>query len=362
MNNRAPHQTVVVVRLLSIQGGYFAYLRALLPELQRGGHDVLLVVITTKNLRPAIQGLLPSIQVRFVDEPSFHNAYLQPCLFRLLQSAHTRYILVNDLYESLFFFSYASLYRKTALYVVVHSTLRDMPGSRKFTVAIIYTLHRLLQSLVAMYISVSSYCAENLISAGIQHARIVVVPNGLPPVQVERVLRSGRNNLSVGYVGRFSHEKGPDIFLKTAALCLDLPVTFTLFGTGPLGEQIREQVRDMSNCQIEPTLNDAGEIYSRLDVLIIPSRSEGQPYAVLEAFQNNVLVIGSTAGGLPELLQGRGIMIEPNTPERYRNALQHVLENGQDVSVMKEAALTYMQRDGGAMRMGKAYLNLLKKS
>jgi glycosyltransferase involved in cell wall biosynthesis len=47
------------------------------------------------------------------------------------------------------------------------------------------------------------------------------------------------------------------------------------------------------------------------DILVVPSLYEGCPSVILEAFSLNVPVVGSKAGGIPELLGHEELLFEP---------------------------------------------------
>ncbi len=44
-------------------------------------------------------------------------------------------------------------------------------------------------------------------------------------------------------------------------------------------------------------------IYSAIDILAVPSSQDNSPNVIAEALCNNVKIIGSSFGGIPELLQ-----------------------------------------------------------
>jgi glycosyltransferase involved in cell wall biosynthesis len=66
----------------------------------------------------------------------------------------------------------------------------------------------------------------------------------------------------------------------------------------------------------------------RAQVLVLPSRNEGQPMAVLEAMARGLCVIASDVGGLPEMIGADGgILIPPDDPEAIVAALREVVHD-----------------------------------
>lgn len=109
-----------------------------------------------------------------------------------------------------------------------------------------------------------------------------------------------RCRYQVAFVGRFSHEKGPDKFVEIAK---NMPYQFAMYGDGPLRNTLQSE---------HPHIKMYGNVnmsnhWSKIRVLVIPSRYEGLPLAALEALSHGIPVICSKTGGLPELIKNAGI-------------------------------------------------------
>lgn len=103
----------------------------------------------------------------------------------------------------------------------------------------------------------------------------------------------------VGFVGRLSLEKGPDLF---CALAARLPgERLTLYGDGPMRGQLE---RDHGG-----TVEFRGRVvpmaphWPEIGLLVMPSRHEGLPLAALEAMAHGVPVAAFGVGGLPDLIE-----------------------------------------------------------
>ena len=48
--------------------------------------------------------------------------------------------------------------------------------------------------------------------------------------------------------------------------------------------------------------NQIEEIYSILDVFVLPSQTEGQPMVLLEAMASKTPIIATTVGGIPNII------------------------------------------------------------
>ncbi|HET9986304.1 MAG TPA: glycosyltransferase, partial [Longimicrobiales bacterium] len=90
-------------------------------------------------------------------------------------------------------------------------------------------------------VAVSGPLAARLASAGVPRARIRVIPNAwradAPPLLTRRAARErlGLNgpHVHLGWVGRLSREKGPDVFIDALGELRDLPFVASILGDGP---------------------------------------------------------------------------------------------------------------------------------
>ncbi|MCK5599888.1 glycosyltransferase family 4 protein [bacterium] len=136
---------------------------------------------------------------------------------------------------------------------------------------------------------------------------------------VKTVAKPESAEKKVIFVGRATREKGFGIFIKTAMLNPDIQFTAVLFG--------KNTVKNLpKNIQLLHDLPhyEMGEIYSQADVLLFPSRFEGNSYTVLEAFASGLPVIGTPVGLFPELRDFPGIMVNKWKAQRFSSALKEV--------------------------------------
>ena len=123
------------------------------------------------------------------------------------------------------------------------------------------------------------------------------------PVQINNFINlSGRQVKSandIAFVGRLSHEKGPDQFLQLAKHIPDQ--VFRIYGSGPMQSMLREQ--EIPNIKFMGQVCGMNDQWQYVDLLCITSRHEGLPMVALEAMANGVPVICFTLGALPDLIE-----------------------------------------------------------
>lgn len=112
----------------------------------------------------------------------------------------------------------------------------------------------------------------------------------------------------IGFVGRLSPEKGCDILLKAVSKINDSCPSFhtLIVGEGPERSRLDRLVND---CNLAAKVHflgfrkDVPSIYQTINVLVMPSHTEGLPMAAIEALSCGVPVVGSRVGGLPEIVK-----------------------------------------------------------
>ena len=103
---------------------------------------------------------------------------------------------------------------------------------------------------------------------------------------------------NIGFVGRLSHEKGPDRFI---ALARRFPTRdFYLYGDGPLRDKLAQEATTNVHFMGHQQAMDA--VWGGLDLLCMPSRKEGLPLAALEAMSHAIPVLCLDAGALAQLV------------------------------------------------------------
>ena len=104
------------------------------------------------------------------------------------------------------------------------------------------------------------------------------------------------------FVGNFYTIKNPMLLIRAVAR---LGVTLVMAGGGPLEGECRELAVTLGAKVIFKGRQAPGEIarlMNAADVLAIPSKNEGVPNVLLEAFASGLPVVASNVGGIPEVL------------------------------------------------------------
>ena len=168
--------------------------------------------------------------------------------------------------------------------------------------------------------------------------RVSVVHNAVIPLPSEAealdVARAGASTVRprLGVVGRLSPEKGVDVFLECCALLRARGATFSavIAGDGPERQALEAQRDRLGLADVVHFLGSVRAVrslYPQLDLLVIPSRSEGLPNVLLEALGADVPVVATEVGAVPEVLedQDAGIVVPSESPSALADAIVRAL-------------------------------------
>jgi glycosyltransferase involved in cell wall biosynthesis len=179
-------------------------------------------------------------------------------------------------------------------------------------------LDRWLMRKADRLVVMSQLMAGQFQAAGVSPSRMRVVHNAIDPAEYRLaadggVFRSecgaGPGDLLVGVIGRFSSEKGQEVFLQALAdLSRTVPhVRAALVGEGVDGGRLRALVRQLrlqERVCFSGYRTNLSEVYAGLDLVVIPSLSEGLPNVLLESLLHGTAVVATTVGAVPEVMTG----------------------------------------------------------
>jgi glycosyltransferase involved in cell wall biosynthesis len=237
--------------------------------------------------------------------------------------------------------TWLALTRRLPLPLVV--TRRQMPHT--------FPVENWLMSLVAArIIAVSRAVGEALVRRGTPRSKLVVIPNGLVTDRVDRPVTAESLDewrCRIGWeptrrvVGVVSRPKDQEVVLR-ALHSVPTPIRLVLAGVDPssrlanLGRRVPEQHAVVCI----PFTSDVRPLYDLLDLVLLPSRSEGLSQALLEAMALGKPVIASAATGNLEVITNSvdGRLVAPLSPEAWAEAIIQVLGDPDSAQRMGDCA------------------------
>jgi glycosyltransferase involved in cell wall biosynthesis len=195
-------------------------------------------------------------------------------------------------------------------------------------------------------VCVSQGQAAKVKKAGVAAERIRVIPNSIdtqrfdqPDAEAPEMLQQyfpTRRRFIIGAAGRLSPEKGFEQLIRAAPKVLAAVPNagFVIFGDGPLRCNLQQQIAELA-LQADFVLagfrEDLDRLVSGLDLLVLPSFTEGMPNVVLEAMAASVTVVATAVGGTPEVVADgiTGWLVPPGNPPELARRIIDVLSDSE---------------------------------
>ena len=186
-------------------------------------------------------------------------------------------------------------------------------------------LYERLQTLAwrrcAAVIAVSGPLARTLVARGVEPARVRTIRNAwrparepLPRSEARGRLGIRKDELAIGWVGRVSREKGPDVALDALAALGRPDARLHVVGAGPMRNPLEEGARERGlgdRVRWHGAVPGAGALLGAFDLLLLSSRTEGTPMVLFEAMEAGVPIVATAVGGVPDVLSDREAWLVP---------------------------------------------------
>jgi glycosyltransferase involved in cell wall biosynthesis len=140
-----------------------------------------------------------------------------------------------------------------------------------------------------------------------------------------------RDELLAITVAHLRPEKGYDVLLETAHLVVDrgLPVRFAAAGQGPLLPEMSERHRALGlgdRFQFLGHRQDALELLTAADIVVLTSHHEGLPVVLMEASSVGAAMVATSVGGVGQVIQDgvSGLTVPPGRPDALADAIERL--------------------------------------
>ncbi len=179
-----------------------------------------------------------------------------------------------------------------------------------------------------------------------------------------------RREMIIGYVGRFSEEKGILNFVSALPGIVKAKKNLTIYiiGDGPLNDRVRARLirEDISEKVIFTGWVHRDELPRYLNefrLLVLPSDTEGLSNSMLEAMACGTPVLSTPVGAIPDFItDGKtGFLMENNSPENIEKNVIRALNSPDTESIIMNAQ-DLLKREFTFESAVKRYSGILEKS
>lgn len=234
--------------------------------------------------------------------------FLVRCFFYLL--SHDFDILHIHPYSPLLIAKLVSIVKKKPVVVTIHTLGRDVSGfpSNGTLSNLFVWLDRLLTFRIPYAAQI--FVDHNLLREKSATNKRYFIPNGIDREAFDRIKRKHSRVTQLLFVGRFHPQKNlPALLRAFSELVSDHPdIRLVLIGDGEEKNLLQKIVREQNLNQIVKFLppqfgKSLISIYKSSDLFILPSRYEGFPLTILEAWAAKLPVITTKYGMAKELIK-----------------------------------------------------------
>lgn len=234
---------------------------------------------------------------------------------------------------------FCRLFRKKIYYRI------ESPGSFRQTLNLKYgrLIHRI--SRYAHGAIVFNKEVQNMLERmGFPRKKIYWIPNSVDTDRFTSVPSKTDSSVRFCFVGRLIKIKGLDFFIEALNILSKKTryLKVLIIGDGEILEALSLQVEQHGLGDIVSFPGKTDNVlpyYQKSDVFVLPSVSEGMPLAMLEAMSCGLCCLGSSVGGIKELMGDKvcddgntnyqicqnGILFPPENPKSIEQAMLRVM-------------------------------------
>jgi glycosyltransferase involved in cell wall biosynthesis len=190
----------------------------------------------------------------------------------------------------------------------------------------------------AAVVAVAEPMCDDLAHGGVRRERIHLIQNAwdgtatfLDRQEARQALGVPVEGVRIGWVGRISQEKGPDIMIEAVARLSDARIALSMVGDGDArvaGMARAATLGIADRITWHGTVHEAARLFPAFDVFVLSSRTEGTPIALFEAMAAGIPVVTSAVGGVPDVVSSReALLVNPEDPAALAAAIRETMEN-----------------------------------
>ena len=161
--------------------------------------------------------------------------------------------------------------------------------------------------------------------------------------------------------GRMTRQKGFDLLLEAlpAVVARHPGVLLLIAGEGPERPALEaraERLRLTDRVRFLGARDDLASLFAAADGFVLPSRSEGSPYVLLEAMAAGLPIVAAETGGVADMLGGgaAGLLVRAADPAQLAGAILQLLECPDEAGRRAEIARQAVAGPFSAARMAEA--------
>ena len=268
------------------------------------------------------------------------------------------------------------LFNKVPVIVHAHDDDRNYPLPQKIAD---YLLRNLTDQAIAISNAVKASCVKK---RNIPEEKVIVLLNGIPlndfVVPDESRIEKARKQLGIrqesnviGTIARLRKEKGVKYLIQSAVKISDAfpDAVFLIAGDGPLRNELVDLTKKLgleTKVVFAGFCEDIQSIFSIINIVAVPSISEGLGIAILEAMAMSKPIVATNVGGIIEILKDgeTGLLVPPKDPNILADKIIYLINNKNEARRLglnaKEESKIH-DNIAHVQKLGQIYYELIEK-
>lgn len=191
-------------------------------------------------------------------------------------------------------------------------------------------------ALADMVIFPTLFLFQEFCQWGIKVKKSIISSHGVNVGLFNNFKRSKSNHLRFGFIGSIIPAKGLDVLLKAWIKVAKPSVQLNIYGDLKTDKKYAKKIMDLSKKVTRVFFkgpfpsNKIADVFSEIDVLIIPSRwFENAPLVLRNALLSKTPVIATNLGSLPELIKEKnsGLLFENEDTDDLSDKINFIINN-----------------------------------
>ncbi len=294
------------------------------------------------------------ISVKILKMNSYHNPIQILKLSKLLKVTRIDIIHTHGYFGGTFGRLAAILAGTPAVYAHIHTSYTEF---KKRNILV----DKILSYFTDKIVSVSEATKQFVCNfEGISPEKVCVIYNGADPKGISNQMTVNRNSFGfskedfvIVTVASLVKNKGHLVIIDAIKSVIkeDTIIKLLVIGDGPLKSELEEYVIE---CDLASHIHFAGirkDVFALLDMadlfILSSIEREGLGVSIIEAMSMGVPVIGTSIGGIPELIENQvsGLLVPPGNSYELAVAIrQLVADKDQRRKMVKQAKKIYEQK------------------
>lgn len=201
---------------------------------------------------------------------------------------------------------------------------------------------------------------DTIISAGIPKSKIIEMPTGIEENWIRNSITLSGTKRKFIFIGRYDYVKG---IRELNDALKSLKGNFEFHFAGPFEEN---QKLHKPNIFYHGVISDTRKmkvLLDKMDILVLPSYSEGMPNVILEAMARGLAILATDVGAVSLMVDNNGKLIIDSSSKTIFDALTY-FENlpFDEIDMMKEVSLKIVKENFYWSQISEAIVNSINKN